>query len=250
MTKKDTSWGHVAEWYDAHVEGDDTYHAKVIAPHLVRLVGDGQGKKALDIACGQGYFTRVLVQKSFDATGADIAPELIAHAKKAGGVHTRYEVAPAERLPFMAHEFDLATCVLALQNIKNLDGAITEAHRVLKEGGRYIVVLNHPAFRIPQGSSWGWDEGHQIQYRRLDKYLSESHVEIDMHPGKDSKEHTISYHRPLQVYFKMLAKHGFVVMGMEEWNSHRESEKGPRQVAEDKARKEFPLFMCLICRKL
>ena len=59
----------------------------------------------------------------------------------------------------------------------------------------------------------------------------------------------MSYHRPLQLYMKELAKHGFVLAGLEEWISHRLSEKGPRAKAEDRARKEFPLFLMLNARK-
>ena len=70
-----------------------------------------------------------------------------------------------------------------------------------------------------------------------------------MHPGKDPRVTTLSYHRPLQVYMKELAKHGFVLAGLEEWISHR-AEKGPRRDAEDRARKEFPLFLMLSARKV
>ncbi|NBV77218.1 class I SAM-dependent methyltransferase [bacterium] len=247
--KKITTWGHVAQWYDAHLQEEDTYHAKVILPNLMRLVGRGNGKKALDIACGQGYFTRALGKNGFDAHGADIAPELIEQAQKYSNEHGQYTVAPAEKLPFSAHRFEVATCVLALQNIRDLPAAVTEAYRVLAPGGQFIAVLNHPAFRIPKHSSWGWDNEHRTQYRRLDAYMSESHADIEMHPGKDKEVSTVSYHRPLQVYIKTLVKAGFVVTGFEEWISHKVSEKGPRQGAEDKARKEFPFFLCLVATK-
>ena len=268
MKKAQASWGSVADWYDAHLQDDDTYHTKVILPNLMRLVaktvedgspdtphrgvfrGDGAGKTALDIACGQGYFTRALVKQGFRTSGADIAPELIEHAKKSGAEHIRYEVASAEKMPFLDGEFDVATCVLALQNMKDLHGAVREAARVVKKGGSYIVVLNHPAFRVPKHSSWGWDEKHFIQYRRLDRYLSETHTEIEMHPGQEVSEQTISYHRPLQVYIKALTKSGFVLAGLEEWDSHKKSEKGPRSEAEDRARKEFPLFLMLHARRV
>jgi hypothetical protein len=35
---------------------------------------------------------------------------------------------------------------------------------------------------------------------------------------------------------------------LEEWNSHRKSEPGPRAKAEDLARKEIPLFLCLVAK--
>ena len=64
-----------------------------------------------------------------------------------------------------------------------------------------------------------------------------------MHPGQAKKSFTVSFHRPLQVYTKVLGKHGFAITRIEEWISHRISQKGPRSEAEDVARKEIPLFM-------
>ena len=85
-----------------------------------------------------------------------------------------------------------------------------------------------------------------MQYRRVDEYMSESHVRIDMTPGSiTDKKFTVSFHRPLQVYVKALTKSGMAITRLEEWVSHRESERGPRKKAEDKSRKEIPLFMCI-----
>jgi len=75
--------------------------------------------------------------------------------------------------------------------------------------------------------------------------MSESKVEIEMNPSKRDTKTTISFHRPLQYYFKTLANSGFVVARLEEWLSHRESESGPRKKAEDRARKEIPMFLFL-----
>ena len=72
-----------------------------------------------------------------------------------------------------------------------------------------------------------------------------------MNPGeKDNKSFTYSFHRPLQLYFKTFAKNGFAVTRLEEWISHKESEPGPRQDAENTARKEIPLFLFLEAVKM
>ena len=72
-----------------------------------------------------------------------------------------------------------------------------------------------------------------------------------MTPGavKD-KKFTVSFHRPLQVYVKALGKYGFAITRLEEWESHRASQNGPRKSAEDKARKEIPLFLTFEASKL
>ena len=140
--------------------------------------------------------------------------------------------------------FDAATCVLALQNIDDIAKVFKEVARVLKQGARFTFVLNHPAFRVLKRSSWGYDEKEGVQYRRVDGYLSAAKIEIAMHPGKNAKK-TVSYHRSLQDFSKALANAGFVIERIEEWTSHKVSGKGPRQKAEDAARKEFPLFMAV-----
>jgi hypothetical protein len=122
---------------------------------------------------------------------------------------------------------------------------------VLTQDGSFIFVLNHPSFRNPRQTHWGYDESQNIQYRRVDEYMSESHVKIDMTPGSATKKKfTVSFHRPLQVYVKALTKQHFAITRLEEWVSHRESEKGPKQKAENSSRKEIPLFMCIEVKKL
>lgn len=246
QSPKSTSWGTVAEWYGDYLEKEDTYQSEVILPNLLRLVGAHKGMRVLDLACGQGFFAHALTQTGAQVVGADIAPELIAQARK-NVPHVTFHVTPASKLAFAKDgEFDVAVCVLALQNIEDIAAVFAEVRRVLKQDARFIAVLNHPAFRVLRRSSWGWDAEHGVQYRRVDGYLSGARIAVDMNPGSKSKSmNTISYHRSLQDFFKPLAKAGLAVTRLEEWVSHRASEKGPRQKAEDTARKEIPLFMAL-----
>lgn len=210
----------------------------------------------LDVACGQGYFSRAFANNGAKVIASDISSELVELAKKnpsADSNAVEYHVAPADRLSYAADSSaDVATIVLALQNIENLNGTVSEISRALKSNGRFVFVLNHPAFRIPQNSSWQWDEKENRQYRRVDSYMSDSRTEIDMTPGeksKSEKEFTVSFHRPLQVYFKALSKAGLSVTRLEEWISHRKSQKGPRSEEEDRTRKEIPMFLCIEARK-
>lgn len=252
MKEKKTSWGGVAAWYDQMLEeGADTYQAKVILPNLMRILALKKGETVLDIACGQGYFTRTMQEEGARAVGADISKELIALARTQSPKTLPYHVAPSHDLSFAKSEsYDTAIIVLALQNIEQMDATFKEASRVLKPKGRIVLVLNHPAFRVLKHSSWGYDEAADVQYRRIDRYLSGGKMAIDMHPGKKQKTETVSYHRSLQDISKSLRKNGFAVTRLEEWISHKQSGKGPRQKAEDTARKEIPLFMALEVVKL
>lgn len=256
----DTSWGGVASWYNDHLEkGGDTYHEKVVYPNLLRLLGDVSGKRVLDLACGQGQFSRLLREEKAHVTGVDLGKELIAIAeshnvsiKEAGTHKVQYFNGSADDLYMLKNaSFDITVCVLALQNIEKLQKTLEEVRRVLVKDGHFVFVLNHPAFRNPRKTRWDYDDKEGVQYRRVDEYMSESHVKIDMTPGsKSHKKFTVSFHRPLQVYMKALSKYGFAITRLEEWVSHRSSEKGPRQKSEDNARKEIPLFMCIEARNI
>lgn len=248
--KSDTSWGKVAGWYDEFLEtSKDSYQKNVILPNILRLLQLGKGSRILDLACGQGFFSRQLAQTGAQVIGADASAELIMLARARSPKRIIYHVLSADRLNGIdAKSFDAIAIILALQNIKNIGGVFSECRRVIAPRGRVVMVINHPAFRIPQHSSWGWDNARQMQYRRVDDYLTESKVMIDMHPGTQRKETTLSFHRPLQTYINTLAKHDFAVTRMEEWISRRVSMNGPRQVAENRSRKEIPLFLMMEAR--
>jgi ubiquinone/menaquinone biosynthesis C-methylase UbiE len=264
---KDTSWGGVAGWYDELLEASaDSFQSKVIMPNLIRILDPKPGMTVADVACGQGYFSRAFAANGADVIGCDISPELIklAQSKTLGDPTSKgpvikagkleFAVASADDLAFMADASAHATTIiLALQNIENLPGTMAEAFRVLKPGGRLIFVINHPAFRIPKASGWVWDEKSATQYRRIDAYMSDRSIEIDMTPGEEiaaKKKLTASFHRPLQSYFKALSKVGLAVTRLEEWISHKESQKGPRATEEDRIRKEIPMFLMIEARKI
>lgn len=251
QNKKDeqTSWGKVASWYDDYLSNPDSYQEKVVLPNLMRIVSPKKGEKILDLACGQGFFSGKFAEVGARVEGVDISSELVSKAR-ARLRDVKFVVAPAHKLPFDQGQFDTVICVLALQNIAELDQTFAECKRVLKSGGRMIMVINHPAFRVPQSSDWTFDEKTKTQSRVVSKYLSEIKTKIDMHPGSAKKVFTVSFHRPLQVFVKLLSKNGFAVTRLEEWISHKKSQQGPRAASEDRARKEIPLFMCIEAKKL
>lgn len=249
-----TSWNGVAGWYDALIEkDDDTYQTKVILPNILRAMDIKEGTKVLDVACGQGFFSRAFHAKGAHVSGVDLASTLVEFAKKQSPKEIRFFVRSAEDLAvFEDGYFDKVVIVLAIQNMDAPHKVFKECARVLAPGGKLYLVMNHPAFRIPKGSGWGWSDEEKTQYRRIDRYMTESKSEIDMNPGRPSGKKgttTLSFHRPLQYYFKTLANASFSVLRLEEWLSHRVSEKGVRQEAEDRARKEIPLFLFLEAEK-
>lgn len=254
---KSTSWGRVADWYDDYLQKDDTYQSKVIWPNIERIISDAStGRKepavVCDIACGQGYFSHKLAEKGYRVTGIDISNELIKIASDTAKgrvypIDPVFGVADSHDIQLISDtSIDICICILALQNIKLLDETYKEVARILRDEGKFIFVINHPSFRIPQYSDWEYSQKTHTQSRIISKYLLESTIKIDMHPGKKGqKTYTTSFHRPLQTFIKLLLKHGLAISRLEEWSSHKKTPSGPRSEAENLARKEIPLFMCI-----
>lgn len=250
--KKDfgTSWEHSADWYDRILgEKGSNLYQRVVIPQGLELLDPKKDEKILDLGCGQGVFSRAMAQKGANVTGVDLSPTLIQKAKTyASKQPIKYYTRDAAEITDLG-PFDAASAILCLQNMPHLDQVCLSLSKVLKPGGRMLWVMNHPCFRIPRQTSWGFDESKKIQYRRLDAYSSPLSIPIVMHPGKAQSESTISFHLSLTDLFQKAFQAGFTLCGLREGFSDKVSEPGPRAKAENRARNEFPLFISLLWQK-
>lgn len=243
-----TPWDRVASWYDSHVGGEGSeYHQRVVIPGTLRLLEMQPGERVLDLACGQGVLCRALQRLGVQVTGVDLSGELIQRARQRSPKGIRYLVADARGLAGMlpSESFHAAACVLSIQNMEPVEPVFAQCARLLEPGGRLVLVMTHPAFRIPRQTRWGWDEERKLLFRAVDRYLSSLKVPIDTRPFKAPGQVTWTYHRPLQTYVSGLAAAGLWVNALEEWPSPRVSQPGPKARAENRARAEFPLFLAL-----
>jgi len=249
------SWDQVAAWYDSLASDQGTeFHQQVIIPGVLRLLALRKGETVLDLACGQGAVSRALHRAGAQVTGVDLSPRLIELARQRSPQAVHYLVGDARRLDQLAGaSFDAATCVLAAQNLDPLEPMLAEAARLLRPsgeglrpGGRLVLVVTHPAFRIPRQSGWRWDESRKLMFREEARYLTPLKIPIDMRPFKTPGQRlTWTYHRPIQDYVNGLAAAGLWVNALEEWPSHKVSQPGPASRGENRAREEFPLFLAL-----
>lgn len=241
-----TSWEKSADWYDRVIgeRGSEIYRSVVI-PAALDLLKPGKGERVLDIGCGQGVFSRALADAGAQVTGVDASGTLIATARKyPSRTPIRYLDRDAAAIRDLG-PFDAISAILCIQNMEHLADVCAACAHVLRPGGRMVWVLNHPCFRIPRQSSWGHEEERKIQYRRLDAYASPLSIPIVMHPGKKDSESTISFHRSITDLTAAAFSAGLVVSGFQELVSDKQSEPGPRARAENRARKEFPLFLAM-----
>ena len=255
MRKQNTSWQKVAPWYNRITDQGrgHYYHQHVVIPGVLRLLGLSPNIQhtiynILDLGCGNGVLAHAL-PKSVKYTGIDIAEDFSKTAKKEDkNYNHKYFVDDITKTLNIPESYTHATIILTLQNISDPIAVLQNVSKLLILNSKLLIILNHPAFRIPRQSSWGIDEQRKIQYRRIDKYMSPMEIPIRMNPSDPNSQNTLSYHFPLSDYSKMLKNAGFVIELIEEWTSDKESEGRARRM-ENRSRAEIPLFMAILATK-
>ncbi len=141
----------VAHWDRRAPHFDEDFGHSIRTPaeraawdRILDLVLAGRGVlHALDAGCGTGFLSLELATRGHQVTGVDFAPAMMAEAwRKAAerGISIRFAEADAEQLPFMAGSFDLAINRHLLWTLQHPEAAIDEWIRVLRPGGRLVIV--------------------------------------------------------------------------------------------------------------
>ena len=95
----------------------------------------------LSVGCGPAVIEAALGKIGFRVTGLDVTPDVLGCAPD--GIRT--VVAHAEDMPFPPASFDAVIFVASLQFIADWRTAVAQAARVLRDGGRLVVLMLNPA---------------------------------------------------------------------------------------------------------
>jgi ubiquinone/menaquinone biosynthesis C-methylase UbiE len=251
--QRPAGWEPVADWYDGWMgaEGGD-YHREVAIPAVLKLADIRPGERLLDVGAGQGVLAQHVIQAGGDYTGVDVSERLLQLARKRHGQRGRFILGDARKLPHVngirAGDFDVAIFLLSIQDMHPLESVLKSASWALKPGGRLVILMTHPCFRIPRQSGWNWDEERKLRYRRVDHYLTPLSIPMKTYPGQP-RGATLSFHRPLEQYVNGLADCGLLVDWMQEIPTNK-IHQGEQSSADNRANQEIPLFMALRARKL
>ena len=115
--------------------------------------------RALDLCAGTGDLSLALARLGRPAAvvGTDFVPEMLEIARRKaraykGRTSLTFEVADAQDLPFPDASFDVVTVAFGVRNLPDRRANFAEVYRVLKPGGRYVVL----EFSRPGFAPWRW----------------------------------------------------------------------------------------------
>ncbi|MGZ6898824.1 MAG: class I SAM-dependent methyltransferase [Acidimicrobiia bacterium] len=198
---------HAQWWQDGFTDGADPEYEEQILPIVAEELAGRD--RVLDVGTGEGQLARHLVAHcATRVVGVDPSVAQLATARARGG-GPRYARSAAAALPFADGVFDAVLACLVFEHIEAVDEAIAEVARVLRPGGVFLFLLNHPLLQVP-GSGWIDDHILEEQYWRIGPYLVESLEEEEIAPGV----HLPFIHRPMSRYVNSLAANGLLLHRM------------------------------------
>jgi ubiquinone/menaquinone biosynthesis C-methylase UbiE len=124
---------------------------RVEGPLLERLGGPTPGLEVMEVGCGQGIGTEVILSrfKARFVHALDIDPQMVDRARRRLGTYmperVKLEVADVTALPAEDQRYDAVFDFAILHHVPNWQDAVTEIRRVLKPGGRFYFqeVTSH-----------------------------------------------------------------------------------------------------------
>jgi toxoflavin synthase len=206
----DYNENRIAEQYQQAKAHSWRSHAETYS--FMNLIGDVEGKRVLDVACGEGHFTRLLRNAgAAEVVGIDISERMIELAREQETrrpLGIEYRVEDARDLAKHA-DFDLvvgAWLLVYAQTLAELGQMCRGLASRLRSGGRLVTIVNNPEVYgldpLPDYRKYGFQlslAGHAVEGAptKISLLLEDSTLEIE------------NYYMPIAAYESALTQTGF-----------------------------------------
>lgn len=263
------SWNHATALHNRHKgdqgawlrEGGDTLFAEELG-----LLGDLAGRDLVHLQCNAVQDSLCLARRGARVTGADLSDTAIETAQRLSaesGIPATF--ARAEVLSWMAEteaRFDIAFASYgALPWVRDIDAWMAGAHRVLRPGGRLVVVEFHPL---------AWSPGPNLDLSGDDYFATDPFVEpvgdyaagALLHDGStpgpagENPHPAVAWQHTVPAMVNACLGAGFALQHLQEWPhstfcrlSPGLVEVGPRRWGFPDGKARVPLMFGLVARR-
>ena len=146
-------WNQNALFWDERMGEGNSFHKTLIEPTQERLLNVCAGQRILDLACGNGQFSRRLVSLGACVLGVDISERMIERARARTTEpddRVEFRIVDCTRADALislgVKQFDAAVCTMALMDMAAIQPLFTALAKLLKAGGCLVFSVLHPCF--------------------------------------------------------------------------------------------------------
>ena len=219
-------WEEIAGFWDRHIGEGNDFQKSLIMPATDRLLDARAGQTILDVACGNGNYSRVLGRRGVKVVACDFCQTFLNRARERttpedGDIEYRRidATSMAQLLTLGEKRFDAAVCSMAMMDMIVIDPLLDSLAELLKPGGRFVFSLPHPCFstndmKFTASLQVHQDKLEQVYGVEIRKYLTQEaglSVGIINQPAPH-----YFFHRPLSAILAACFSGGFMIDGMEE----------------------------------
>ena len=219
-------WDRIASWWDESIGEGNEFQRELIMPATDRLLAIKPGETVLDVACGNGNYSRRLGRAGAQVVAFDGSPIFVERARRRtttedGNIdyHLLDATDESSLMSLGTRRFDAAVCSMALMDLPVINPLLSGLRRLLKIGGRFVFSVPHPCFNSSQlrlTAEMVEEQGklsqnfgvHIRNYLRPTSSLSTGII--------NQPEPHYFFHRPMSVLFSDCFAAGFVIEGLEE----------------------------------
>ncbi len=180
----------------------------VLDPALLGAIGDVEGIKILDVACGAGAITIPLAKRGAICTGIDYSRKLIDQARIKAldlKLNIDFRVLDAREIRTLQYTYDLIVISLLFPHLKSkedIHNVVKQSSELLSSGGRLVLAEPHPSF----------DFYMRNRLESGDFNYFESGLSYEFSMNIRNKElNSTAFHWTLEDYFSALVENGFEV---------------------------------------
>jgi 2-polyprenyl-3-methyl-5-hydroxy-6-metoxy-1,4-benzoquinol methylase len=219
-------WEQNAAWWDEKVGEGNAFQTHLVGPATERLLEPQPGQYILDLACGNGLFSRRLAALGVRVLACDFSQTFLECARARTTQHADQieyrlvDLTDRQQLLGLGQAcYNAAVCSMALMDLATITPLLESLRILLQPRGRFVFSVLHPCFNTTgctlvfeqEDRSGVLRTTHAVKVSRYHSLGPEKGVGI---PGQPAPHYY--FHRSLRVLFSACFRAGFVLNGLEE----------------------------------